>query len=363
LIVDHDRTLVTLGDVWSTNIIVSMLGLIMIGSLVYHNIKGGILIGIAALTFVFWNIDDSYPSQIFSFPTLENSISDYVDLSLPFSSSVELKKLLPAIAAFVFIGIFDVSGVMFGLGALGDLMEADGQIPGSLWAFLGSSAGTLIAACMGCTPIIITVECAAGIKEGGRTGLTAVTIGCLFLLSLFFAPLFGSVPQEATAPVLILVGAMMMGEAKNIEWEDMASAIPAFLTIVMMPLTYSITNGIVFGLCSAACFYVTTGAIFNDIGAYFTPELDEKSHRTGFGEEEQGLLSQNSPKSGSGMSRSHSGSFGPLQDNEVLARRPSFFNQKDNQKVEAWERTVRSNTPQGSPAADQEVERFGAVLN
>jgi AGZA family xanthine/uracil permease-like MFS transporter len=117
---------------------------------------------------------------------------------------------------------------------------------------------------MGCSPVIVTVECAAGVKEGGRTGLTAVTISLLFLLSLFFASLLGSVPTEATAPVLILVGALMMSSSKDIKWDDMATAIPSFLTISLIPLT-NISNGMGFGLISAACFYVSTGAIVRDI--------------------------------------------------------------------------------------------------
>ena len=209
--------------------------------------KGGILIGITILTTIFWFLDSSFPDKILEFPKLSTSVSDFVDLSYVLDP-VHLKVMLPAIASFVFIGIFDVSGVMFGLSALGDLMSPDGTIPGSLWGFLAAAAGTILASLTGCTPIIVTVECAAGIKEGGRTGLTAVVVGVLFLVSIFLAPLLGSVPKGATAPVLMLVGSMMMSESKNINWDDMASAIPAFLTVVMMPLTYSITNGIVFGL-------------------------------------------------------------------------------------------------------------------
>jgi AGZA family xanthine/uracil permease-like MFS transporter len=123
----------------------------------------------------------------------------------------------------------------------------------------------MVAAFFGSTPIICTVECAAGIKEGGRTGFTAVVIGIYFLLSIFLAPLFGAVPDGATAPVLILVGTLMMGEAAKIDWETMDSAVPAFLVLTLIPLTYSITNGIIFGLMAAAAFYVTTGKAFRDV--------------------------------------------------------------------------------------------------
>ena len=124
---------------------------------------------------------------------------------------------------------------MFGLATLGGLIEEDtGRIPGSLWVFFASAVGT---------PIICCIETASGMKEGGRTGLTACVIGFYFLLSLFLSPLFAAVPNAATAPVLILVGVMMMGESAKVEWHDMSQALPAFLTAILMPLTYSITTG------------------------------------------------------------------------------------------------------------------------
>ena len=133
---------------------------------------------------------------------------------------------------------------MFGLATLGGLVEEDtGNIPGSIWVFFASAVGTCVAALLGSTPIICCIETASGIKEGGRTGLTACVIAFYFLLSLFLSPLFGSVPNEATAPVLILVGVMMMGESSKVEWHDMSKAMPAFLTAIMMPLTYSIPTG------------------------------------------------------------------------------------------------------------------------
>ena len=186
--------------------------------------------------------------------------------------------------------------------------------------------------------------------------MTAVTVGLLFLLSLFFAPLFGSVPQEATAPVLILVGAMMMGESKNIDWDSMASGIPAFLTIVMMPLTYSITNGIVFGLVSSFCFYFTTGEFIEDARALFRGRRGETEI---FDEETASLVGGQGTGSSAGRTpdQRRGGSRGEsFADNEILARRPSFFNATDSSKVEAYERwskevgnEKRKTTPRNSP--------------
>ena len=176
LIVANQKTIVGLGDLTDFNLQLPLAGLILIGSLVHHNIKGGILIGIVVLTTICWSINDTYPTQILEWPAMTLSPNEMVDFGAIVDSTA-IGVMLPAIAAFVFIGIFDVSGVMFGLSALANLSDDEGNIPGSLWAFLGSSVGTVVAAVMGCSPIIVTVECAAGIKEGGKTGLTAVTIG------------------------------------------------------------------------------------------------------------------------------------------------------------------------------------------
>ena len=126
-------------------------------------------------------------------------------------------------------------------------------------------------ACMGSTPVIVYVESAAGIKEGGRSGLTAVVVSLYFLASLFLAPLFGSIPVTATAPVGILVGVLMMSQATEIDWDDLTIAIPAFLTMTLIPYTYSIANGIMFGLTSATFFYLSTGKFYKDLRQNFFP--------------------------------------------------------------------------------------------
>ena len=225
------------------------------GSMLFHQVKGGVLAGIVLITVIVWCVDHEGPSEIFSIPYLQYGVTRNIDLT-PSSLSWDM---LPPLLAFLFVGLFDISGVMFGLSSLAKIMEEDGHIPGSIWAFIGSGLGTMVAAMAGCSPIIIHVESAAGIREGGRTGLTAVVVGLLFFLSLFFAPLFGDVPTAATAPILILVGAMMIGESQHIDWADMSQAIPAFLTSMMMPFTFSIPNGILFGVGMSVTFFVTTG--------------------------------------------------------------------------------------------------------
>ena len=210
LIVADEKTLVTMGNLSNWSIQVSLMGIILVASLLYHNVQGAILVGITILTLIFWTVDKSFPKSLVEAPRWDGEL--YIDLSVLWQWD-RAGTIYTAISAFLFICMFDVSGVMFGLSTLAGLMQDDGTIPGSTWGFFGSCAGTVVAAFFGSTPIIVTVECAAGVKEGGRTGLTAVVIGTYFLLSLFLAPLFGAVPEGATAPVLILVGTLMMGES------------------------------------------------------------------------------------------------------------------------------------------------------
>ena len=263
LIVANPKTLVELGNVFgSTDIQLALLGILLVASLLYHNVKGAILIGITFLTLVAWIMNQSWPTTIFEFPKYH--ANDYWVPFVVFDIE-RISVFGPAIGAFVLICIFDISGVMFGLATLGNIIHpTTGEISGSIWAFIASAVGTMIAAWTGSTPIIVCVECASGVREGGRTGLTAIVIGMYFVLSIFLAPLFSAVPEIATAPVLVMVGVMMMGESAKIPWENMNDALPAFLTIILMPLTYSITNGMIFGLVTSAAFYFTTGQFFSD---------------------------------------------------------------------------------------------------
>lgn len=263
LIVSNPKTLVELGDVWgSPSLQLCLFGIILVASLMHHEVKGAILIGIIIITFVEWIGTSSWPEEFFQFP--EFHTNDFWKPFVVFDLS-KASVLYPAIGCFVLICIFDISGVTFGLATLGNIIHpTTGDIPGSMWAFIASGVGTMIAAWLGSTPVIVCVEGAAGVKEGGRTGLTAVVISVYFALSIFLAPLFSSVPDVATAPVLVLVGVLMMGEASKIRWEEMDAALPAFLTIILMPLTYSITNGMIFGLLASSAFYITTGKGFKD---------------------------------------------------------------------------------------------------
>ncbi|KAG5176086.1 xanthine/uracil/vitamin C permease [Tribonema minus] len=251
-----DESLVALGDLSDWKIWLVMSGLLLIGTLTYHQIEGGILIGIMVCTLTYFSVTGEWPKNFVEVPRIESAFSENVDLS-----SLDSGCIMP-IFAFVFVALFDISGVMYGLGSLAKLESGPAGLPGGIWGFLGSAVGTAIAAALGCSPIIVQVENAAGIKEGGRTGLTACVVGALFAASLFLAPLFGQIPNAATAPVLILVGAMMTNESKHIDWHNMKATLPAFLCIAMMPFTYSIPNGILFGMLFSFAFFFTSGEAF-----------------------------------------------------------------------------------------------------
>ena len=275
LIEANPKTLVELGDVANDGSLqLTLAGILLVASLLYHDVKGGILIGIIVLTVTVWTLDGSWPTRIFDVP--DYHVKPYWEPMVVFDWS-KAAVLYPAICSFVLICVFDISGVMFGLATLAGLMQDDGEIPGSLWAFLASAGGTLVAAWTGSTPIIVCVECASGVREGGRTGVTAIVVGAYFVLSIFLAPLFSTVPDVATAPVLVLVGVLMMESSASISWKNMNDALPAFLTLILMPLTYSITNGMIMGLLASAGFYFTTGKFFLDAKAIYQ-SITVRSH-------------------------------------------------------------------------------------
>jgi adenine/guanine/hypoxanthine permease len=263
MIVANPKTLVELGDLQGDlDLQLCCGGILLLASLLHHNVPGAILVGIGVMTILSWWLHADWPAQIFHLPVIDDL---YWSPEVLWNGNVT-NISFPAIGSFALICIFDISGVLFGLTTLAGLRQDAGtDIPGAFYAFVGSGVGTLVAAMLGSTPIIVCVECAAGIREGGKTGLTAVVMSFYFLSSIFLAPLFQSVPVIATAPVLVLVGTMMMGEATKISWDRMADALPAFLTMLLMPLTYSITNGMLFGLASVSALYLTTGKVLTDI--------------------------------------------------------------------------------------------------
>ena len=277
LVIPQDQTIVGLGPLTNYKLWISFFGVQLIGSLIFHNIKGGILIGLIILTVLSWCIEDSFPPQYVELPVFRTKVSDFIEFY-----HYDIVKCLPGIISIIFIGICDISGVVYGMSSLAGVMREDESIPGSVYVFIASSVGTCVSACTGGSPIIVYVESAAGIEDGGRTGLSAVMVGFMFLISLVFAPFLASIPVTATSPVSILIGVMMMSHAGDIRWYNMKEAIPAFLTMVIMPFTFSITNGIFFGLLSAFSFYLFSGEVYYDCYTFMTGiTLSKPNYMTG----------------------------------------------------------------------------------
>ncbi len=255
LVADHPATLVTLGDVASPPVLLAIAGLVLIAVLLAVELKGAILIGILAVTFACWLTGVSTPPEkFFTLPGLPEETF----LALDFSGLLT-GKLIVVVLAFLFVDIFDTAGTLIGVGRLAGFVDSEGELPRADRAFLADAAGTMAGAVAGTSTVTSYVESATGVEEGGRTGLTAVTTSVLFLLSLFLTPLLIAVPVTATAPALIIVGALMMRGARDLDWSRIDEAVPAFLTMSLMPFTYSIANGISFGIISYALIKLLRG--------------------------------------------------------------------------------------------------------
>jgi len=257
LIVDNPATLVSVGHVTSNAALLTIIGIVVTGILLAKKVKGALLIGIVATTIIGIPMGVTHVPEGFKLLSAPPSLAP-VFFKLDFSNIFSWDMLL-VLFTFLFVDLFDTVGTLIGVSTKAGLVDEKGNLPGVHKALFADAVGTTVGACLGTSTVTTYVESAAGVAEGGRTGLTALSTGVLFLLALLFAPLFTMVPAAATAPVLILVGLFMMSPIKEINLDDFTEAIPAFLTIIMMPLTYSIAEGIVFGMISYALLKVLTG--------------------------------------------------------------------------------------------------------
>lgn len=248
--------------------VLALVGLFIIAALYTKRIKGGILIGIvvtAVLSFVTGYA--KIPAE-FSF-NLGEQASDFFRVSFlkldflgPFRGGntwAVLGSLTALMLSFAMVNMFDSMGTLFGAANAAGMVNDKGEIEGLNKGLLSDAIGTAVGALLGTSTVTTVVESQAGIGEGGRTGLTSLVTGVLFLLALFLAPFVVLIPTVATAPALIFVGCLMMSNLKNVDFSDASEALPAFLTIIMMPLTYSIANGIAFGLISYCVIKLFTG--------------------------------------------------------------------------------------------------------
>lgn len=261
IIVSSPATFVTLGDLTNATdnpgAIVALLALVVTGALLALRVKGALLIGILVGTVIglFFGVTQ-LPATLEVMPP---SISP-IFMKFEWTQILTLDMLI-VVFTFLFVDMFDTVGTLIGVSSKANMLDAEGRVPRVKQALMADAIGTTAGAMLGTSTVTTYVESAAGVSEGGRTGLTSLTVAVLFLFALFLSPIFLMIPGAATAPALILVGAMMMTPIKNIDFSDYTESIPVFLTIIMMPLTYSISEGILFGVLSYVILKLLTGKL------------------------------------------------------------------------------------------------------
>jgi len=260
IVVPSPGTVVGLGKVTAAPTALAILGLLVIASLQAMRVRAAILIGILLIAILAWVLGVSH------FAPASYSLTDLASTAfkLDIPAALNLKggvglSLVEIIFVFLFVDMFDNIGTLVAVTKRAGLVDKDGSVPRLNRILLSDSISMLFGALAGTSPVTSYIESASGVAVGGRTGLTSIVVGILFLGTLFLAPVVQAIPAFATAPALILVGALMMGALTEVEWSDPSAAIPAFLTVIIIPLTYSIANGLAFGITSYAVLKLIRG--------------------------------------------------------------------------------------------------------
>ena len=256
IIVNDDATLVTLGDLTSSNSLLFTIGLFLTSILVVLRVRGGVLIGILATTLIGIPFGITHLDGIISTP------ASVAPVFMKFEwSQIFTLDMLVIVLTFLCIDMFDTIGTVVGVAEKANMIDKDSKVESFEKIFLADAIATTAGACLGSSTTTTYIESASGVTEGGRTGLTSFVVVVCFVLALFFSPLFLAIPSAATGAVLVVVGVMMMSPIKEIDWSDYSEAIPAFITATMMPLTYSIAHGILLGIIA----YVVINACTKNI--------------------------------------------------------------------------------------------------
>ena len=255
LVVANPATLVALGDLHSPQVLLGILGFFIIVVLAARNIYSGVLISIATVTALALYFDESVMFHgIVSMPPALTQVVGQVDIAGALDTA-----LIGIIFSFLLVNLFDSSGTLLGVTDKAGFSDEKGRFPKMKQALYVDSASAVVGSYIGTSAISTYIESGAGVSVGGRTGMAAVVVGLLFLLTIFFSPLAGMVPAYATAGALVYVGILMASSLIKVQWDDLTEATPAFITAAMMPFTYSITEGIAFGFISYCVMKVGTG--------------------------------------------------------------------------------------------------------
>ena len=273
IITDDASTFIALGSPGDPQFILAVVGLIIVAVLYHFNVTGYILIGILA-TWILgmiaeaagWYVVNPEAGVYSLFPDFSgNSFIPAAPTFFAFDFAWIADNIIQFIVivfSFLYVDLFDTVGTLIGVAAKGNLLDEKGNLPNAKGALMADACGTIVGACMGTSTVTSYVESSAGVANGGRTGLTAVTAGVLFILALFFSPIFLAIPSFATTPALVWVGLLMIGAVKNMHFDgDIADVVGGFLALIIMPFTYSIANGIMFGILSWVILKVLTGKV------------------------------------------------------------------------------------------------------
>ncbi len=256
IVIDNPATLVDLGDVTSGAGLLSVIGLVITGILVILNVPGALLIGIIATTIIGIPLGVTQFAGVLSTPPSMNPILGQI---MTDPSQIFSLDMLVVVFTFLFVDMFDTIGTLVGVTTKANMVDEKGNPKRLNQAFMADAVGTVAGALLGTSTVTTYVESASGVAQGGRSGLTAFSVAVCFALAMFFAPLFTAIPGSAVCPALVIVGLFMLSPIKDIPLDDMSEAIPAYLTMILMPVTYSISNGILLGLISYVVLNICSG--------------------------------------------------------------------------------------------------------
>lgn len=268
IVVANESTLVSLGSFKCPTVLIALIGLVVVVLLEKKNVKGAILFGIVVSTLLAWAYawyDPTYaaelgialPNGVFKFESIA-PIAGKIDFSYMFNAETA-GTFFTIVCTFLFVDFFDSLGTFVGVASRANMIDKDGNVKNGGKALMMDAIGTTVGACLGVSTVTTYVESSTGVAAGGRTGWTSITTGVLFLLAMFFSPIFVAIPSCATTPALVYVGFLMLSSVKKIDFSDLTEGVPAFITIAFMPLTYSIGDGLTFGVLS----YVVLNVIYN----------------------------------------------------------------------------------------------------
>lgn len=278
LVIADANTMVTMGE-FSPAVIVTAIGLVVIAVLDKKGVRGAILFGILASSLLAWGyamlnpeaaaeFGIYLPNGIFRFEGI-GEIAGKIDLKHAFSAE-NITMFITVVFTFLFVDFFDTVGTLVGVCSKAKMLDEDGKVPNAGRALLVDAVATTAGAVMGVSTVTTYVESSTGVAAGGRTGYSAITTGILFLIAMFFSPIFIAIPGCATAPALIYVGYLMLGAVKEIDFDNITEGVPAFLTIAAMPLTYSIGDGLTIGILS----YLAINVLYN---IFFAKNKEDKA--------------------------------------------------------------------------------------